>query len=785
MLGAPLWARPQCAERQNQPARVAGVRVLARAVVVAGLAPFWLCAASAYAQPEGAASPADGQHGAAPAAQGQTPVSQTDLIGRPVVTIRRTEVAPSIDGRLNDPVWRTAARVTDFFQRPGRAVEGAPASEETEIFIAYDSQHIYIGIYAHYADPGIIRANRVDRDGTQNDDKVAVYLDPFLDQQRAYTFSVNPYGVQRDYLMSGAGSGGGGDNAWDALYDSAGTFVKDGWTAEMAIPFKSIRYPARGPGEMHRWGLQLERDIEHRNEAAVWAPMSSNVMGFIRQMGVLEGLSDLSTSRNLELLPTITAIDVGKLNRETGAFGRQDVKEGGLNVKYGFTPNLTFDFTYNPDFSQIESDVPQIEVNQRFPLFFPELRPFFLEGREIYQIPAPVTVVHTRTIVDPRYGVKLTGKVGRTAVGLLVTDDEGPGNVDDPADPAFGRTAQVILARVRYDLRAASHIGALFTNREFLDGFSRLAAIDARWQIGQNNSLTLNAMTTQHRDEAGQASSGELVQLRWRTESRGLTYDIDSYMLDPGFRTEAGFVRRTDEWRTRANVNYRWWPENWVVNWGPEATYERNLDRDGELQDEVLGAGVNVQFARYIRANVGYSREMERFRGIDFWKTRVSLGGTVNTSRRLAVSALFNTGDQIRFVASPFLGSSRDLSLTLTLRPLARLQSALRVNMSRLLDRRTRVDRELFDVKIFRSLTTYQFTNRFLIRNITEYHTFDRMVNMNVLFTYRVNAGTVFFVGYDDHYRQGNQINAAVFPTAAWRRTNRAIFTKLQHLFRY
>ena len=785
MLGAPLGARPQCAARQNQPARVAGVRVLARAVVVAGLAPFWLGATSAYAQPEGAASPADGQQDAAPAAQGQTPVPGTDLIGRPVVTIRRTEVAPLIDGRLNDPVWRTAARVVDFVQRPGRAVEGAPASEETEISIAYDSQHIYIGIYAHYEDPGIIRANRVDRDGTQQDDKVAVYLDPFLDQQRAYTFSVNPYGVQRDYLMSGAGSGGGGDNAWDALYDSAGMFVEDGWTAEMAIPFKSIRYPARGPGEMHRWGLQLERDIEHRNEAAVWAPMSSNVMGYIRQMGVLEGLSDLSTSRNLELLPTITAIDVGKLNRETGAFGRQDVEEGGLNVKYGITPDLTFDFTYNPDFSQIESDLPQIEVNQRFPLFFPELRPFFLEGREIYQISAPVTVVHTRTIVDPRYGVKLTGKVGRTAVGLLVADDAGPGNVDDPADPAFGRTAQVVLARVRYDLQAASHIGALFTDREFLDGFSRLAAIDARWQIGQNNSLTMNAMTTHHRDEAGQASSGELVQLRWRTESRRLSYNIDSYMLDPGFRTEAGFVRRTDEWRTRANVNYRWWPENWVVNWGPEATYERNLDRDGDLQDEVMGGGINVQFARSINANAGFNREMERFRGIDFWKTRVSLGGTVNTSRRLAVSARFNTGDQIRFVASPFLGSSRDLNLALTLRPLARLQSAIRVNMSRFVDRRTRVDRELFDVKIFRVLTTYQLTDRFLVRNIAEYHTFDKTVDTNVLFTYRVNAGTVFFVGYDDHYRQGNQINAAVFPTAAWRRTNQAIFTKLQYLFRY
>ena len=153
-------------------------------------------------------------------------------------------------------------------------------------------------------------------------------------------------------------------------------------------------------------------------------------------------MAQAPTSRNLELLPTLTTIRAGSLNTDSGEFINDDFSpEAGLNVKYGITSNVTADFTVNPDFSQIESDQPQIEVNQRFPLFFSELRPFFLEGQEIFNIVAPINFVHTRTIVDPRVGAKLTGKIGRTALGVLYADDETPGRRDDPSDPAFGQVA--------------------------------------------------------------------------------------------------------------------------------------------------------------------------------------------------------------------------------------------------------------------------------------------------------------------------------------------------------
>ena len=171
-----------------------------------------------------------------------------DSTARLTATAVRTEVPPVIDGNLNDVVWKTATRLSGFVQQ--RPLEGAPASEKTDVYVAYDSETLYFGIYAYYSDPGLIRANRADRDQTSNDDTVAIYLDPFLDAQRGYAFSVNGFGIQADQLLS---SMGGGDANWNALYESAGVLVEDGWIAEMAIPIKSIRYPGRGENELHRW----------------------------------------------------------------------------------------------------------------------------------------------------------------------------------------------------------------------------------------------------------------------------------------------------------------------------------------------------------------------------------------------------------------------------------------------------------------------------------------------------------------------------------------------------
>ena len=822
-------------------------------VAVAVTAAVSLCAITtvAYAQAGGSEGTGGSDPGlAGPVTLQGTPVpgrgqvSIGILAGRPTLSAIRTSDPPRIDGRLDDAIWQSAARVTDFVQQ--RPLEGAPATEQTEVWVAYDSQNIYFGIHAHYSDPGLIRANRVDRDQTGRDDTVRVYFDPFLDQQRAYVFSVNGYGVQSDSVLGGAEAGGGtvsqqivggasgggranlttvterdgqtasalgrlwerlrsrtppqnhtsggsrsgapGDSSWDALFDSAGRLVEDGWVAEMAIPFKSLRYPTRQPGEGHRWGLQIERTIDGKNESVVWAPVSRNVMGMLRQMGVLDGMTNLSTSRNLEFLPTVTAIRADALHTGAGAHDHEHLDtqaEGALNVKYGVTSNLVFDFTYNPDFSQIESDQAQIEVNQRFPVFYPELRPFFLEGQEVYQIsaPYPLSLVHTRTVVNPRYGAKLTGKVGNTSLGFMVADDEAPGMVDDRASPAYGNSAKVVLGRLRYDLYSESHLGVIFTNREFLNSYSRVGGVDGVFRLGVNHRLRFTALNADRREVDGARHTGPMFDVNLRKEGRNLSYEVRHNQLHPEFGTNLGFIRRVDQKQTNAGVSYRWWPESWIINWEPRLQYERNYDYRGVLQDEGIWGRVNFTFTNNVTLYVNVNRDMERYRSIDFWKTRYNVGGNVNTSRRVGVGFSSWTGDQIRFIEDPFLGADRQVNLLVTLRPFSRLQSDVNLNTSRFTDVRT--DTRVFDVKILRTRTTYQFTNRLLLRNIVEYDTFEKTLGGNVLVSYRVNAGTVFFVGYDDHYRQGNQIDEQMFPTMAMLRTNRAVFTKLQFLFRY
>ncbi len=710
------------------------------------------------------------------------------LTGRPTVRPPRTNVPPDIDGRLDDQVWQTAARLTDFVQY--QPIDGAPPSEPTEVYVAYDADHIYFGFYAHYSDPSIMRANRVDRDRAAQDDLLTIYFDTFLDQQRSYDFDVNAYNVQGDGIVNSSRRGGGipqADRSWDTLFDSGAQIVEDGFTAEMAIPFKSLRYPQQPDGVPHRWGFQFVREIKELNrEDIVWAPMSRDVSSFMAQMGVLEGMTDLSTSRNLEVMPTFTAVQFGSLER-TGEFPVDTSPEGGVNFKYGVTSNLVADATFNPDFSQIESDRPQIEVNRRFSLFFSELRPFFIEGNEIFDIRSPVRLVHTRTIVDPLFGAKLTGKTGKIAVGVLAANDDGPGNLEDRSDPLYGKSARTFIGRVKYDLYTESHIGAIVTNRDFEDSHSRLGGFDASFRLSPQRTVSVVAVGTQHRDLEGVERDGHLFDVNLRQNGRNLDWFFGAYQITPDFDTDVGFVRRTDQRRTTGNISYRWFPQNAILDWGPRFRYGRNWNFDGVLEDENASLGLSLSLAKNLRASTSVDRDMERFGGINFVQNRYRLSGGMN-NRSFSINADVDGGDQIFFDDErPYLGRERGFELSLSVRPVSSLQSRISVDTSRFTDP-TSSDAEVFDVKIVRAQTTYQMSQPLLVRNITEYDTFDRQLDFNVLLTYRVNGGTVFFMGYDDHYRQEDRIedlDEQRFLSNNLRRTNRAIFMKLQHLFRY
>ena len=737
--------------------------------------------------------------------------------GRPRVTPTRTETPPVIDGVLDDDVWRVAAHLTEFTQQS--PFEGAPGSEDTDVYVAYDSENIYFGFHVHYEDPSIMRANRVERDAASMDDLMTVYFDTFMDQQRGYDFDVNGYGVQGDGIMvlgrrgfggggrgrgGGGGGGGGGpqmaippaDRSWDTLFDTGAQLVEDGYVAEMAIPFKSLRYPKPPEGEAHRWGFQIVREVKGKDrENQTWAPMSRDETSFFTQMGILEGMTDLSTSRNLEILPTFTAIQYGEIDPTVPGFRNQDTDpDAGVNLKYGLTSDLTADFTINPDFSQIESDRPQIEVNQRFPLFFSELRPFFIEGADIFSIEAPVTFVHTRTIVDPDYGAKVSGQVGRFAVGLLTANDVAPGRVDDPEDLAFDQAAQTVIARARYDLYSESNLGAIFTDREFLDSYSRIFGADGNFRLSPTISADFRAVGSRYKDLGANELYGHMIATRLRQNGRNMSWSLFAYEISPEFETEVGFVRRRDLRSATGNVGYRFWPESWIINWGPTIEYGQNYDFDDVQVDENLSTRMSFNFARNISLYGGTNWDMERFEGINFRKNRFFVGTRVNTNRRYSVGGNLSAGDEIFYDSEdPFLGHQVRWGINGTVRPSDWLNSSLGFDRVRFTNPGNN-DGEIFNVRIFRATTNLQFTDRLGMRNITEFNSQDETFDFNVLFNYRVNAGTVFYLGYDDHFRQadliqgdrnGDGIEEQLFFRTGKRRTNRAFFVKLQYLLRY
>ena len=751
-------------------------------------------------------------------------------IARRRVTISRAAQPPDLDGRLDDAVWETATHIDDFVQIA--PVEGAPGTEETEVWMAYDRDNLYFAFHAHYTDPGMIRANRADRDEIGGDDRMSVLFDPFLDQQRAYQFSVNGYGVQSDELVNADGSrgasrsrspqqsrssgggrggrsGGGGsglsnsgqfgirgDRSWNALYETRGRMVEDGWTAEMAIPFKSLRYPALAGEGGRRWGFQITRVIRGKSEAQSWSPISRGVAGQLTQFGILEGLSDLSRSRNLEILPELTGARLGALDTSNGAFDTADpFGDIGVSVKYGITPNLTADMTYNPDFSQIESDQPQIETNQRFALFYPEQRPFFLEGQEIFQTATPLTLLHTRTIVDPRFGGKLTGKVGRTTLGVIVADDEAAGRLDDSADPRFGTTAQTFVGRARYDLYSESYVGAIMTAREFGHDYNRVGGIDGRFRLGRTHRISFMGVGSETQSTEYGFLRGPAFEADFTRQGRNLSYGAAYGSVDPEFWTETGFLPRWNLRQATANVGYRWWPEATLITWGPMVNYLRLYDHAGVLQDEQIQGQASFQFRHNISVTANVNRDLERFEEVDFRKGGYGAFGVVS-SRLVSIVGGINRGDGILYsydgftnplTASPYqraiLGESTTGNFLISGRPSSRWRSDLTGIFSRLADPTAATD--VVDVKIFRTRTTYQFTDRLLLRYILEHNTFGKTLGNNLLMTYRINAGTVAFLGYDDRYRQGRRIDEFLFPTAALQRTNRAVFGKLSYLFRY
>jgi len=478
------------------------------------------------------------------------PTSSTVVEGRgsPTFSIPRIDEQVVIDGRLDEPAWSKATRLGGFSEY--QPVDGQGASERTEVLIWYSPKALHVGIIAHDSVPGSVRATVADRDNIRNDDWVRIYLDTFNDRRRAFIFGVNPLGAQEDGVqteggfnagqMHGMGGMGGSmmsgqvDLSPDYQFDSKGRITEDGYVVEMRIPFKSLRYPGSGP---QRWGINISRKTQRTGRQDTWTD-AKRIASFLGQAGTMEGLHDLQRGVVTELQPFVTASSNGTRESD-GSFtrGPADV-EPGANLRFGFT-NVSLDATVNPDFSQVESDASQVTVNERFALFYPEKRPFFLEGIELFA--TPNQLVYTRRIVDPTAGGKVTGKVGKTGVALLsAADDTGDGH------------AWFNIARLRQDIGSDSLAGLTYTDRTETDAFNRVVAADARI-VFKKLYYVLGQVGGSWTERDGETNASPMWQGEFdRTARRwGFNYKLTGFGEE--FETLAGFVPRVNIVEGRAS----------------------------------------------------------------------------------------------------------------------------------------------------------------------------------------------------------------------------------------
>ncbi|MBI4513997.1 MAG: carbohydrate binding family 9 domain-containing protein [Gemmatimonadetes bacterium] len=688
--------------------------------------------------------------------------------------ISRIEQAPVIDGRLDDPAWQRISPVTDFWTM--RPVDDRPASERTEAYVAYDRTHLYVAIRAYEEHAGSVRASLSNRDQIFSDDVVGLLLDTFHDLRRAYLIFVNPLGIQTDGVTV---EGQNDDYSIDLVWQSAGQRTDAGFVVELAIPFRSLRFPNE---ERQTWGIAILRLVQHSSEQHVFPRLDIDRNCIICQSAELAGLEGIRPGRTFEILPTVTGLQRGSRDGATASLENEPVTvDAGLGLKVGLTSNLTADLTLNPDFSQVEADAGQVEVNQRFALFFSEKRPFFLEGQEIFQ--APFFLVHTRTVFDPLVAAKLTGKVGGTLVGALAALDETPiiprGDAVPAGEPAPSGSAFFGIFRMRQDLARTSSLGLIVTDREFAGSYNRVAGVDAQARFGGRWNATVQGVWAETRNLDGTRLNDPAFRAEISRSGEHLNLEVFYNDLGPDFRADAGFIRRTDLREGGLFVGYQERPDGKVVlRWGPRFFYDRLYDHAGTLQDQVVRPSLFLQLARQSFVNLGVARALERFAETDFHKTRYFLFAESAPWKLWSGGVYVEQGDQINFdPEDAFLGFSRDFQAWSTIRPNDNLKFELSFTKSTFWREGGEGGGErVFDVNILRSKTTYQFSKELSVRAIGEWNSFSERLALNLLVSYVASPGTVFFVGFDDVLQDGAD--------SGLQTAHRAIFLKGSYLWR-
>ena len=721
--------------------------------------------------------------------------------------------------------------VQDFIQREPK--DAAKCSQRTQAFMGYTGKNFYVVFLAFDSEPRLMRARMLRRELIDDDDQVGFFLDTFHDHRHAYAFFANPYGIQQDAIYT---ENSGYDESFDTVWNTQARITDHGYMVLFEIPFKSLRFQPTGE---HTWGILLSRVLPRNSERSYYPANSSKEQGWLIHDGAISGMEGISPGRNMQFMPYASVGAFRSLDDRDPAgerfTGKHVEPKEGLDSKIVIKDSLVLDTTINPDFGQIESDDPQVTVNQRFAVFFPEKRPFFQENASYFQ--TPLNLVFTRRIVDPLFGARLTGKEGPWAIGAFLANDRAPGLSVISTDPLAGTDAYFGVLRVNREFGKGSSIGMIYTDREqhtapnsfcvdeFIceTGFNRVGGFDTHIKIDQNWQLNAQAVTSETKFFDGSHESGPAYQVYVERSSRRLEFNTLYLDISPGFNTATGFINRTDYRQFSNFIAYTDHIDGkHFVAHGPRL-YEQTLwDHNGVFLDYQVNPGYEWDFQRNTAINVSGILEHERLRPVDFSALTANqdyahVGGAVNARTQyfkwLNLNMEMDWGTATNFVpavGAPVLAYANDAQVSAVVRPM----KGLTVENTYLMTRLLTLDRsaDIFNNHIIRSKWNYQFTKEFSLRLIGQYTTTianpgltslqtTKQFNGDALFTYMVHPGTAIYVGYNSDLqnldpsleRLCGTIPCAVgqVPTGLLRTRSsflndgRQFFVKLSYLFRY
>lgn len=700
--------------------------------------------------------------------------------------------AVRLDGVLDEEAWEKATvipLVREWF--PSYNAEPPVA---TECLVTFDNENLYVAFRAHDPDPAQIRAHLADRDTTAFiDDFVGFYIDTFDDRRRAFEFRVNALGVQTDAIVSDLDASE--DFSWDAIWGSVGKITAEGYVVEIAVPFKQLYFP-RG-AEVQTWGFLASRNYPRSVVHELRSTHSDQGKTcLVCQFDTLTGFRQIDTGQNLEVIPTVTAHRTDERQDLLSPLEEGEEKaEAGLSTRWGITPNMTFNVTLNPDFSQVEADAMQLSVNERFALSFPEKRPFFLEGADFYT--TPFRAVFTRTVADPAAGVKLTGKEGNNAFGVFLTEDR-INNLIFPGAEGSGfasLTEKVRSGVVRYrrDVGKTSTLGVLYAGREGDAYTNQVYGVDGALRVTDADIIRFQALDSRteypvkvavDHGQPQEPFSGEGWQMKYRHSTRDWSWELGYLSLDPGFRADSGFIPQVDYRQSYAEMARSFWgpPGGWFSRLQLIANAFKIETLDGDPIERRGALFLIYQGPLQSSVRLVLRPIQETFRGVTYDSFREDLRITVRPNGDFGFEIFLAGGETIDFVNArqvKFMQVEPRFELKLSRSFSGELQHFLQA---------FEVESERYlKANLTRATLRYHLNVRAFFRAVLQYRDVERDLTLynpgiqiaprekelssQLLFSYKLNPQTVLLLGYSD-FSEGDQ-------TIDLTQSNRAFFLKL------